>query len=128
LCLNIIFLRRLAMTHHDESLHDMRMITNDHWKTFFGDLAQKYQGQPVSFELGEDLLLDNPPADEVPLLGIEYGKHKGVVITAGSGAETQKYVVKALDLVWAIHDEQGTLVAVEIIAEDGRNLILRLEP
>ena len=63
----------------DDSLHDMRMISSNHWPTFFGDLAQKYGGQLVSFEMGEDLLMDNPPASQVPLQGIEYDKHKGVV-------------------------------------------------
>jgi hypothetical protein len=95
----------------NESLHDMRMISSNHWPTFFSDVAQKYGGQPVSFEAGEDLLVDNPPASQVPLLGIEYEQQ-----------------VEAPDLVWAIHDEDGKLVAVEIIAEGGRNLILRLEP
>jgi hypothetical protein len=112
----------------NESLHDMRMISSNHWPTFFSDVAQKYGGQPVSFEAGEDLLVDNPPASQVPLLGIEYEQHKGVIISTGSGTAAETYAVEAPDLVWAIHDEDGKLVAVEIIARDGRNLILRLEP
>ena len=52
----------------------------------------------------------------------------GVAISTGSGAETQMFTVDEPDLVWAIQDEHGELVAVEIVARDSRNLILRLEP
>jgi hypothetical protein len=38
------------------------------------------------------------------------------------------FTVDEPDLVWAIQDEHGELVAVEIVARDSRNLILRLEP
>jgi hypothetical protein len=98
----------------EESLQDNAFL--HHWPTFFSDVAQKYGGQPVSFEAGEDLLVDNPPASQVPLLGIEYEQHKGVIISTGSGTAAETYAVEAPDLVWAIHDEDGKLVAVEIIA------------
>jgi len=38
------------------------------------------------------------------------------------------FTVDEPDLVRAIQDEHGELVAVEIVARDSRNLILRLEP
>jgi hypothetical protein len=112
----------------NESTHDMQMISNSQWKTFFANLAQEYRGQLVSIEVGQDLLVDNPPPGKVPLLGIEYEKHKGVVISVGNDAATETHSVKSPDLVWAIHVEGEKLVAVEIIGRDGRNLILYVEP
>ena len=112
----------------NESTHDMQMISNSKWQTFFADLVQKYRGQLVSIEVGEDLLVDNPPPAKVPLLGVEYHRHKGVVVSTGSDAATETHSVKAPDLVWAVHSEDGKLVAVEIVGRDDRNLILYLEP
>jgi hypothetical protein len=112
----------------NESTHDMQMVSNSQWQTFFADLAQKYGGQLVSIEAGQDLLVDNPPPARVPLLSIDYHRHKGVVISTGSDAATEAHSVRAPDLVWAVHREDRKLVAVEIIGRDGRNLILYLEP
>lgn len=112
----------------NEGAHDMQMISSNHWQSFLTDLVRRYQGQLVSLEVGEDLLVNNPPAGEVTLQGIEYDKHKGVSISTGSGTETKTYSVEEPDLVWAVHGEHGKLVAVEIIDKDGRNLIVRLEP
>ena len=111
----------------NEYVHDMQMISSNHWQSFFADLDSRYRGQLVSFEMDEDLLVDNLSAAKVPLLGIEYDKHMGVNISAGND-RAKTLAVKAPDLVWAAHDENGKLAAVEIVGRDGRNLILRLEP
>ena len=109
----------------NERPHDMQMISSSQWLTFFADLS-RYQGQLVSLEIDEDLLADDPTSGKAPLLRVEYDKHKGVTISTGSGTAAQTYTVKTPDLVWAIHDEHGRLLAVETIGRDGRKLILRL--
>ena len=112
----------------NDSTHDMRVISDTEWQTFFADLVQKYRGQIVSTAMGQDLLVDNPPQAKVVLLGIAYDKHNGVVISTRSDVTTETHGVKSPDLVWAVYDEDGKLVAVEIIGEDGRNLILFVAP
>jgi hypothetical protein len=78
-------------------------------------------GKVVSFEVGEDLLANDPPANEMPLLGIEYDKHGPSYLHGKRGGNTN-YTVDEPDLVWATQDEHGGLVAVEMVA------ILHLEP
>ena len=66
----------------------MRMISSKHWQSYFAHLAQKHMGKVVSFEVGEDLVANDPPANEVPLLGIEYDKHGRSYLHGKRGGNT----------------------------------------
>ena len=106
-----------AITHND-------MLMNSDWPSFFADLAQSHQGRPVAIEQGSDLLLDNPPGKGVPLQGIELRSgHKQQLLVITTAAQT--YTIEAPNLIWAVRNEQGELVAVEISDVHEREFIMR---
>ena len=107
---------------------NIQMVMAAQWKTFFADLDGERQGQQVAVEIDGELTLASPDPATVPLLGIEYEhqhKHGSVTVTTGTRETSKTYTVESPSLVWAVHDTQGEMMAVEIIGRDGRNLILR---
>ena len=109
---------------NDSAIHHNEMLMSNDWPSFFEELAQSHQGQPVTIEQNDDLLLDNPPGEGVLLQGIELlSGHKQKVLVIITAAQT--YKIESPNLIWAVRDEQGELVAVEIVDTRERTFIMR---
>ena len=108
----------------DPVLFHSDMLVGNDWSSFFEDLTQSHQGRSVTVEQGNDLLLDSPPGQGVPLKGIElYNDHKqqSLVITTA----TQTYTIETPYLIWVVRNEQGELVALQISDAGDREFIVR---
>jgi hypothetical protein len=115
--------RRIAMANDPAITHNDMLMSSD-WPSFFADLARTRQGQPVTIEQDSDSLLENPAGKGEPLQGIEYRshhRHKAVVITTAA----QTYSIEAPNLIWAVRNEQGELVAVEISDAQAHEFVVR---
>ena len=103
---------------NNSAIYHNDMLMSSDWPSFFADLARSHQGRPVAIKQDGDSLLENPSGKGVPLQGIEFHsghRQKTLVITTAA----QTYTIEAPTLIWAVRNEQGELVAVEI--SDGRD-------
>ncbi len=105
--------------------HRRVMIMTYQWPSFFADLAKHQQGRPVTLEQDGNLLLNNPPGEMAVLEGIDFQsghRHDAIIFTMGGGPAAQTFRVEAPNLIWAVQDEHGSVVAVEILDGDERNV------
>jgi uncharacterized protein YuzE len=116
------------MFDHDPN-HQNKMIYSSQWSTFFKDLEHSKQGKPVRLEQGADVLIEKSGAGSLILDTLHYqhdGKGDHLTITTAGDAGTQKSTIN-FNLIWATFDEDGGVVAVEIVDEQNRKVILRFE-
>ena len=100
------------------------MLMSSEWTSFLANVAQSRRGQPVEVEQEGDLLLQHPPGRGAPLQGIELRTaHKQQLLVITTTAQT--YTIEAPNLIWAVRNEPGELVAVEILDTQEHRFILR---
>lgn len=77
-------------------------------------------------ERGGDLLLDDPFIPTGPLNNITFksGRKNKFVLTT-SGDQSQTITIKHLTLVWAVRNDEGGIVAVELISETDEKVVVR---
>ena len=108
--------------------HQSQMLPSSQLSSFFSELAEKYKGKTVYLYPGSHL--EHTPGDAEPatLSGITYEHHRKqdllTIHTAvgGNPQETAVYV----HLVWAIRDEDGGLIALEVIDKKDKKLVLEI--
>ena len=106
--------------------HKSENLPKYQWTSFFADLAESQKGQPIVVLQGGDLLLQEPQTGTTPLVAIDYhSAHKGkLTITTGEPTD-EVTTISAPNLVWVVHDVDGSVVAVEIIDEHDRKVLVR---
>jgi hypothetical protein len=104
------------------------MIVTNQWQPLFAELTRKHKGRPVGLDRDRDLLLNDPASEQVTLESIEYDRHHGVVVTVGRGTEQETIKMENASMVWAVRDDDEDLVAIQVVAGDGRKLNLRAAP
>jgi hypothetical protein len=115
------------MRDHDPR-HQSQMLLSSQLNPFFSELAEKYQGKTVYLYPGSHL--EHTPGDAAPatLTGITFEHHRKkdllTIHTAvgGNPQETTVYV----NLVWVIRDEDGSLIALEVIDKKDKKLVLEI--
>lgn len=110
------------MLDHDPT-HKMRMIPSGQWKEFLEDLVQTQQGKTIHIEQGE-------VTRQVILETLEYhtsllGSHDVEITTKEAGVD-QSFTVD-FNLMWAVFDQDDTMIAVELTDEQNRKTILHLQ-
>ena len=116
------------MFDHD-SKYQNKMIYSSQWSSFLKDLEHNKQGQPVRLEQGADVLTEKSGGGSLILDALHYqhgGKGDHLTITTTGDAGTQKTTIN-FNLIWATFDEDGNVVAVEIVDDQNRKVILRFE-
>ena len=109
---------------NDSTQSHSDMLMSNEWPSFLANLAQSRRGQPVVIEQDDDLLLQHPPGRGAPLQGIELrAGHKQQLLVIATAAQT--YTIESPNLIWVIRNEQGELVAVEILDTQERRFIMR---
>lgn len=106
--------------------HQSESILAYRWPTFFSELDQTFKGKPIMIERGGDLLLDDPFIPTGPLNNITFksGRKNKFVLTT-SGDQSQTITIKHLTLVWAVRNDEGGIVAVELISETDEKVVVR---
>ena len=105
--------------------HKRENLPQFQWTSFFADLTESQKGRPIVVLQGGDLLLQEPPTGTAPLDAIDYhSAHKGkLTITTGKPTD-EVTTISAPILVWVVHDVNGDVVAVEIIDEHDRKVLI----
>ncbi len=113
------------MLDHDPT-HKRELLISSHMPSFFGDLAERYKGKTVYLH-SEDPP-ENAAVSAQPALLTELSferKHSRDTLTvhmvqAGEGSE--RTIIASL--VWVVRDRDHNLVAVEVIDDQDRTLVL----
>lgn len=110
------------MLDHDPT-HKMRMIPSGRWEDFLTDLAQTQQGKTIHIEQGE-------VTRQVILETLEYhtsllGSNEVEITTKEAGVD--QTISVDFNLMWAVFDQDDTMIAVELTDEQNRKTILRLQ-
>jgi hypothetical protein len=113
------------MLDHDPT-HKRQLLASSQMPSFFADLADQYQGRKVYVHSGS-LREDTGGSEQPPLLAElsfarQHRKDTLTIRTVQAG-ELSETTIDA-NLVWVIRDHDSHLVAVEIIDEQDRTLVL----
>ncbi len=97
---------------------------------FFEELSQKYAGKMVNVERDGDLVHQQPVTDWSTLKSLRYyhvrAGHALYIETEQEGSASS-YTLKTPSLVWVVRDQHRQVVAVQVIDEGNRNIILRFK-
>jgi hypothetical protein len=96
----------------------VQMVTAAEWPSFFYRLAGFHRGRPVRVT-AEGIV--NMPSALLLDVALTYSD-AGAAVDVITGAADASYTtaIQGIDLVWAIHDGVGKLIAVDITGKDGR--------
>ena len=116
----------------DPSQFQSENLPKFRWETFFAELLESYQGQPVNIIAGSDFLSSEPPQDTAALASIEYDskhrgilKHKGLLTISTGGPEGETVNVDTPTIVWVYRDLDGAPIGVEVINEENDRVVVR---
>jgi hypothetical protein len=97
---------------------------------FFEELSKKYTGKMVNVERDGDLVYQEPITDWSTLQSLRYYHvrtgHALYLETEQEGSASS-YTIKTPTLVWVVRDQHRQVVAVQVIDESNRNIILRFK-
>lgn len=113
-----------------EPSHQPTSIPTYKWPEFFESIAQVQLGKDVRVDQGGDALLLQPTSEPLPLRQLEFAhshRKNHLTITAGREDEVRREITIEPNLVWAVYDSGGHVVAVEIIDQHDRKVVLHFE-
>ena len=113
------------MLDHDPT-HKRQLLTSNQMPSFFADLVARYQGQRVrvrSAGMPESVTGSEQPALLSELtFAHQHRKDTLTIHTIQAGKPSETTIIA--NLVWVIRDHDNHLVAVEIIDEQDRTVVL----
>jgi hypothetical protein len=106
-----------------------KQINRAGWPAFADQFSQNNQGRPVCVEVASQILGDETMAEKAPLVAIDFDPQgQGtILITVGQGETTMTHTIPVPETVWLRSDQKGKASALEIIARDKSQTILRFE-
>lgn len=106
-----------------------KQIPQDRWLEFFDQFSDGNKGREIKLEIIDREIGDQTPIESAPLWSLIYDPvDKGNNLTIEIGRDTVSYAhaIHAPSDVWEKRDENGKAVALEILAEDGTQTVIRL--
>jgi hypothetical protein len=106
-----------------------KAVPRERWVEFLSLFSNANQGRRVTIETissAEDWRV----ASQAPLLAIDYdpaGKGDDVVISLGRDSLAASHVVPAPQELWEAQDENGKVVAMQIVDRTGAKTLLSFE-
>ena len=104
-------------------------VPRERWVEFLSLFSNGNRGRRVSIETissAEDWKV----ASQAPLLAVDYdpvGKGDDVVISLGQDSLAASHVVQRPQELWEAQDENGKIVAVQLVDKSGAKTLLSLE-
>jgi hypothetical protein len=102
------------------------------WATFFSEILQSRQGQPVNVLEGADFLHTEIPSGTAPLVNIEYDskhrgtfKHKGLLTITTGEPEGETVSVDVPTIVWVYRDFDGIVLGFEVVDQKNNRVSVR---
>ena len=106
-----------------------KQIDRADWPAFTDQFSRNNQGRPVGVEIVGQALGGEWMAEKAPLVAIDFD-HQGqgtFLITVGQGERTMTHPITVPETVWLRSDQDDKASALEIIAGDRSQTILRFE-
>jgi len=105
-------------------------IPQDQWRNFLDDFSHRHVGQPVTLELLDDDLGDQPEAVELPHVGVSLDPKDSAgeiveIIVGGEPSADVNHIVRRASRVRIAKTDQGDDQALEIEARDEPTVLLR---
>jgi len=104
-------------------------INRADWPAFADQFSQSNQGRLVGIEIVGQVLGDETMAEKTHLVALDFDPQDqgAILITVGEGETTMTHTIAAPEIVWLRNDQDGKALALEIIARDKSQTILRFE-
>jgi hypothetical protein len=100
-----------------------KKIEQERWAEYLSMLSNGNRGRMISIEAESQTL-----ADTMPLFAIDYdpvNKGDDLVITTGTDKVEYTHTINAPKELWELQDDNGTVVSMEIINQEGlKNIII----
>ncbi len=104
-----------------------KKIDQKRWSEFLSMFSNGNRGRMVAIEVADMAIGDQPLTEAAPLFAIDYdpaNKGDDLVITTGRDEVDYSHKISAPVEIWESQDDNGKVVALEIIDRDGAKTIL----
>jgi hypothetical protein len=108
-----------------------KKIDQERWLEFLSMFSNGNRGRLVGIEVADMAIGDQPLTDAAPLFAIDYdpaNKGDDLVITTGRDDVDYSHKISAPAELWESQDDNGKVVALEIIDRDGAKTIVAFKP
>ena len=107
-----------------------KKIDQESWLEFLSMFSNGNRGRRVAIEVADLAIGDQPLTEAAPLFAIDYdpaNKGDDLVITTGRDEMDYSHTISAPAEIWESQDDNGKVVALEIINRNGSKTILAFE-
>ena len=104
-----------------------KKVEQENWLEFFSIFSNGNRGRLIAIEVEDMTSGDQPIADALPLLAIDYdpvNKGDDLVVTTGKEEVDYSHTISAPAEVWEAQDDNGEVIALEVINGDGARTII----
>jgi hypothetical protein len=104
-----------------------KKIDQRRWSEFLSMFSNGNRGRLVAIEVADMAIGDQPLTEAAPLFAIDYdpaNKGDDLLITTGRDEVDYSHKINAPAEIWESQDDNGKVVALEIIDRDGVKTIL----
>lgn len=104
-----------------------KQINQERWSEFLSMFSNGNRGRMVAIEVADMAIGGQPLTDAAPLFAIDYDpstKGNDLVITTGRDDVEYSHKISDPVEIWESQDDNGTVVALEVIDRDGVKTIV----
>ncbi len=104
-----------------------KKIDQERWSEFLSMFSNGNRGRRVAIEVADMAIGDQPLTDAAPLFAIDYDpadKGDDLVITTGRDEVDYTHKISAPVENWELQDDNGKVVALEVIDRNGAKTIV----
>jgi hypothetical protein len=104
-----------------------KKLDQERWSEFLSMFSNGNRGRMVAIEVADMAIGDQPLTDGAPLFAIDYdpaNKGDDLVITTGRDEVDYSHTISAPTEIWEAQDDNGKVVALEIIDRKEAKTIL----
>lgn len=114
----------------NQQILNNQKIASDQWTEFFEQFTHDNRGRLIKLEIlnrerGDEILIENAPLWSLVYAPVPQGKK--LTLATGEDEVTSAHNILAPKIVWSAKDENGQVVALEIIDESNAQTILSLK-
>ena len=104
-----------------------KKLDQERWPEFLSMFSNGNRGRMVAIEVADMAIGDQPLTDGAPLFAIDYdpaNKGDDLVITTGRDEVDYTHKISAPAEIWELQDDNGKVVALEVIDRNGAKTIV----
>ena len=104
-----------------------KKIDQESWSEYLSMFSNGNRGRMISIEVEDMAIGDQTLTDVMPLFAIDYdpaNKGNELVITTGTDKVEYTHTISAPKELWELQDDNGMVVSMEIIDQNGGKTML----